>query len=1461
MIQAQFDAAAEATGKQNASQEPAETSDRPAKRLRLEQQENTEKSGETIQVATTPEHTQKNSDTIVVDEGSEDNDSTQVTTPISKPPTLDFSHLRDDRGLCSSPLSSPPPVILDPYRDSSTSRSSRSDDSVSSDSDSEEDPSSVSTPLLTSQSSSSSKNTLPNMKGKDLFDAQIWSCPVKTSVFYTFATNLRQKVRAAEPTTSHHFVSVLRDSRKLVRCYTQNIDQLEERVGLATSLDLGAGSRYRFSIRKPAAGRSKDADQGGSQEEDRPSSSQGQKDTDCPPASQPPASQPPASQPPASQADASQDTSSQPAAPNRGVECVFLHGSLAELRCFVCARTASWDEADRQADTLAGRQPECPHCAGATAAREERGKRALGVGKLRPDIVLYGEEHPHAHLISPLVQHDLSLGPDMLLILGTSMRVHGLKVLVKEFAKAVHDKGGKVVFVNFTKPPESVWSDVLDFWVQWDCDAWVGDLQNRKPALWLPPGTLLPEEEKAKASKAPRRISGSGETSKKKAEKADKTAEKVDKTSEKSVDKADKTSEKAADKIDKTAKKADKTSDKTADKSDKTTEKATEKAAEITVEKGEKEVGKVNKDKSEKIDQTGGTSEETTDKTADKDILNTTEKDELPKTDTLKPPTSNRRRRESDNRGLKALVEAASTVQDQFAIEALSNLKKHKVTPEEMRFHQYLVETAEKQMTARPLPLLQALGRRSTKPPRVFPVNTNAKRPAAVRDHKNNAAHLVWRIMGSLEVIRNLNSEAEEPEPEPEPEPERELPGLPEPVPELPEHEPIPAAAPVPTAAETVVKEKPRAKRRKVTRGANPPEPTPVHKNDKPKTTGRKRSQSNKESQPSVSADNAAGNTLDQGDETQVDAEADVEADSITAAVKTRKRKRNVTWKMIRGVETRVSLDDKGKEVALPPPHHPHATAVPVNIPFKAPNRMPSKTPQIPPPPVPQQETPILPPVPPTTIPKDRALPKPKPQAPRHRTNSGASIPPHTAIHTTAIFTPKPLANLAPVEIVDKFDAGFEETDRLIAMYHELASGTQSRASTRPSSPQPSQNKSTNEHQLPPLNMRNLKNAQTTVPSRSAVSKGGRKRAKSGPANSLLKLQVLEPKFDTPGPLSENVLSPNVGSPPIGFNGPRGRMGSVHQQQGHNDQENQPPGQEQGQQHSMDQCQQPQPQHQVTAPGSQPQHTGRNPFFYSDPLASQLSFPPRWGDQPQQPPQSQSQSQYQQAAPPADYRYWSTPALDMFFRPSMDSMKQPARDQEQQHPEPEQAQAPNMGLGIQEPASGPVSAPAPEAEPEVDDPWIEAARSLRQRLPMGGDLGAAALAQLAVQGVSVQPPTTTIPFSTTNVPGAARGVPVRFPNNSFQAWQQQRLEEIRQEGPPPPSADSEMHAQQLLMAMGNGTASGHTITIERHGSGQAQGMATGTGGASRPWPPPGWSAEEQLRQEAAMMLSSLKGNA
>ncbi|KAI0880529.1 DHS-like NAD/FAD-binding domain-containing protein [Annulohypoxylon maeteangense] len=374
----------------------------------------------------------------------------------------------------SSPLSSPPPILFDPYENANSSTEN------SDTSDSEETQNSLD--LFSSQTSNSS---LRNMKGRDLFDSNIWSDPLKTSVFYRFATTLRQKVKEVEPTTTHHFIARLRDAGKLARVYTQNIDEIEKKIGLSTDLKNGAGNRRRKSAKQQVVDSEKDC-----KENQEPL-----KINDDP------------NHPDAGQASQSTDgsgrTNSRSAlAPNRGVECVFLHGSLNSLRCFVCGKLCNWDEDGRESCTMLGEQPECPHCAGATAARQEKGKRALGVGKLRPDIVLYGEEHPQSDLISPIVQHDLSAGPDLLLILGTSLRVHGLKVMVKEFAKAVHKKGGRVVFINLTKPSESAWGDIIDYWIEWDCDAWVEDLKNRKPYLWLSPDEVLESEKQRREALA-----------------------------------------------------------------------------------------------------------------------------------------------------------------------------------------------------------------------------------------------------------------------------------------------------------------------------------------------------------------------------------------------------------------------------------------------------------------------------------------------------------------------------------------------------------------------------------------------------------------------------------------------------------------------------------------------------------------------------------------------------------------------------------------------------------------------------------------------------------------------------------------------------------------------------------------------------------------------------------------------
>ncbi|KAL8859226.1 MAG: hypothetical protein Q9178_004164 [Gyalolechia marmorata] len=284
-------------------------------------------------------------------------------------------------------------------------------------------------------------STLPsNIKGKDLFDARIWNDPTSTSVFYKFIASLRKKIReeVKQTTPTHRFIKTIRDSHKLVRCYTQNIDGIESRLGLSMDLSYGKGNRSRFTKKSRSIPQT-----------------------------------------------ANKATPGSPL--DGGCEVVPLHGDLAVLRCTLCQQTCGWEERGREATMLKGKAPECFSCALSDRQRRDRGKRGTKIGSLRPNIVLYGEEHPAADAVGSITTHDLSLAPDVLLILGTSLHVHGLKTMVKEFAKCVHarqEEKGKVIFVNLSKPSESIWKDSIDYWVSMDCDEWIGTLRRHRPDIW-----------------------------------------------------------------------------------------------------------------------------------------------------------------------------------------------------------------------------------------------------------------------------------------------------------------------------------------------------------------------------------------------------------------------------------------------------------------------------------------------------------------------------------------------------------------------------------------------------------------------------------------------------------------------------------------------------------------------------------------------------------------------------------------------------------------------------------------------------------------------------------------------------------------------------------------------------------------------------------------------------------------
>ena len=310
-----------------------------------------------------------------------------------------------------------------------------------------------------SRSRRSSASPSSRLRGQDLFDSRVFQNAESTTVFYRFIASMRQKIHDEVRATSsvHKFVRVLRDGGRLMRCYTQNIDGLEAREGLVTDLRRGKGNKRRFmkkhyEVPRPAHTENTDFD--------------------------------------------------------GGCEVVQLHGDLDKLRCTMCSTQYEWRE-DETEIYLEGAAPSCPKCKEKSLVRQATGKRGLATGSLRPNIVLYGEDHPSNTLLTPLIPFDASCQPEVLVIMGTSLKVFGLQKIVREFAKSVHSQKngkGRVLFVNRTRPSESMWEGIIDDFVAMDCDNWVEDLKNRRHDLWLRQGEIDLSSTKSAQPKRKRKL-------------------------------------------------------------------------------------------------------------------------------------------------------------------------------------------------------------------------------------------------------------------------------------------------------------------------------------------------------------------------------------------------------------------------------------------------------------------------------------------------------------------------------------------------------------------------------------------------------------------------------------------------------------------------------------------------------------------------------------------------------------------------------------------------------------------------------------------------------------------------------------------------------------------------------------------------------------------------------------------
>lgn len=319
------------------------------------------------------------------------------------------------------------------------------------------------------------KKENPVASGKDLFDASVFNVSAirqgyqavnrvqseqTTLIFCQMIARLSELSKAAEPTPFHRLLRSLDLRGRLLRVYTQNIDALEVKSGLSFGVPQFNDRRNQY---RPKA-----------------------KQLSCPPTQEP-------------------DT--EPATTPR---CIPLHGTLQMLHCQIC--TYSFPLEDHLLSLSSGILPQCPECTSVETTRQLVGKRARGIGKLRPSVVLYNEAHKDGEGVGEAARKDLvgsskgkgRSGADLLLVVGTSLRVPGTKKMVRQFAKAVHARGSKdgasslssspspaprqvhedepsfkSVYLNLDFPvPTREWEGVFDVWVQGDAQKFGQMLQE-----------------------------------------------------------------------------------------------------------------------------------------------------------------------------------------------------------------------------------------------------------------------------------------------------------------------------------------------------------------------------------------------------------------------------------------------------------------------------------------------------------------------------------------------------------------------------------------------------------------------------------------------------------------------------------------------------------------------------------------------------------------------------------------------------------------------------------------------------------------------------------------------------------------------------------------------------------------------------------------------------------------------
>jgi NAD-dependent histone deacetylase SIR2 len=146
---------------------------------------------------------------------------------------------------------------------------------------------------------------------------------------------------------------------------------------------------------------------------------------------------------------------------------IQLHGSIEKMVCQKCRFLTDFNrDMFTEADP-----PACEECAINDENRQIGGLRSHGIGRMRPRIVLYNEHNPDEEAITSVMNADIKSRPRVLIVAGTSLKIPGVRQLVKRMCATIRGrKDGVTMFINNEPPSGKEFDDCFDLIVQGSCD-------------------------------------------------------------------------------------------------------------------------------------------------------------------------------------------------------------------------------------------------------------------------------------------------------------------------------------------------------------------------------------------------------------------------------------------------------------------------------------------------------------------------------------------------------------------------------------------------------------------------------------------------------------------------------------------------------------------------------------------------------------------------------------------------------------------------------------------------------------------------------------------------------------------------------------------------------------------------------------------------------------------------------